>query len=289
MVRSAAVGTFSFRQIFVVHGGLQMDPIVTVQDINGVHRPCKTMAKIPRISKDYHSWTWLGWLLPDITGQKHQQFVERNQINFWRRSSKMSTRLWVLSCLALGEPSLQLTTFYSQTNPPFVNKWLSTLRHPAQAPRCSHQEPCIDGVPSRAGPMRSRSCFCLNSYRSCDACIIVKTLPFAECTVSDYTCLSQACSEQRKGLTSIAFVPCYFFAGTHRNDRKWWPVRQQARLGNIFRPWRGHIYSRKATKIDKDEGNFHCWAPNGAPKGTHALQKKGVARDSSLRWLAKIF
>ena len=67
---------------------------------------------------------------------------------------KMSTRLWVLTCLALGEPSLQLATCYSQTNPPSMNKWLSTLRHPAQAPRCSHQELCIDGVPSGAGPTR---------------------------------------------------------------------------------------------------------------------------------------
>ena len=37
------------RQIFVVHGGLPMDPIVTLQDINAVDRPCKTMAKIPTI------------------------------------------------------------------------------------------------------------------------------------------------------------------------------------------------------------------------------------------------
>ena len=45
--------------------------------------------------------------------------------------------------------------------------------------------------------------FCLNSYRFCDTCLIVKTLPFAECTVSEYTFLSQACSEQRKTRTSI--------------------------------------------------------------------------------------
>ena len=37
------------RQIFVIHGGLPMDPIVTLQDINAVDRPCKTMAKIPKI------------------------------------------------------------------------------------------------------------------------------------------------------------------------------------------------------------------------------------------------
>ena len=129
---------------------------------------------------------------------------------------------------------------------------------------------------------RSRSCFCLHSYRSCDTCLIVKTSPFAECTVSDYTFLSQACSEQSKARTSIEFVPRFFFAGT-RNGRKWWPGRRQAGL----RPWRGHIYYRNATKIDKDERNFHCWAPNGAPKVCFA--KKGAARDSSLRWLPKIF
>ena len=56
--------------------------------------------------------------------------------------------------------------------------------------------------------------FCLILYRSCDTCLIVKTLPFAECTVSTYTFLSQACSEEGKAHTSIALVPHYFFAGT---------------------------------------------------------------------------
>ena len=41
--------SLSMRQIFVVHGGLPMDPIVTLQDINAVDRPCKTMAKIAKI------------------------------------------------------------------------------------------------------------------------------------------------------------------------------------------------------------------------------------------------
>ena len=36
--------------------------------------------------------------------------------------------------------------------------------------------------------------------------VLQKTLPFAECTVSDYTFLSYACSEQRKACISIAFV-----------------------------------------------------------------------------------
>ena len=39
-------------------------------------------------------------------------------INFLRRSCKVSTRLWVLTCLALGEPSLQLAA----SNLPLTNK-----------------------------------------------------------------------------------------------------------------------------------------------------------------------
>ena len=68
------------RQIFVVHGGLLMDPIVTLQHINAVDRPCKTMAKIPKI-------IILGYgkgdsrLSPDIADQKRQQFVERSRRN----------------------------------------------------------------------------------------------------------------------------------------------------------------------------------------------------------------
>ena len=38
-------------------------------------------------------------------------------------------------------------------------------------------------------------------------------------TVSDYTCLSQACSEEGKAHTSIAFVPRYFFAGTRHSKK----------------------------------------------------------------------
>ena len=52
--------------------------------------------------------------------------------------------------------------------------------------------------------------------------------------------LSQACSGEGKTHTSIAFVLRYFYAGT-RNGRKWWLARQQAGLGNIFRPWKGHM------------------------------------------------
>ena len=149
----------------------------------------------------------------------------------------------ILSCLAFGEPSLPLTTFHAQTNPPSVNKWLSTLRHPAQAPRCSHQELCIDGVPSGAGPTRSRSCFAwihidlvtlVSLWRHCH-------LLSAEFQTTHFL-VRLAVKRARRTLhhTSIAFVPRYFFAGT-RHGRKWWLVRRQAGLGNIFRPWRGHI------------------------------------------------
>ena len=39
---------------------------------------------------------------------------------------------------------------------------------------------------------------------------------------------------------------------------------------------KGDIYYRKATKVEKDEKNFDCLAPNGVPKVCFA--KKGVAR-----------
>ena len=122
--------------------------------------------------------------------------------------------------------------------------------------------------------------FSLNSYRSCDNSLIVKTLPFAECTVSDYTFLSQACSEQGKASTSIAFVPRYFFIFLCRYSKR---QKVVTCLGTLSGPEGG----TSATKIDKDERNFHCWAPNGAPKGM-LCKKKSVARDSSLRWLEKI-
>ena len=186
--------------------------------------------------------------------KERQQFVERSHIFFLKEDPAFCVYS-AMSSNMFGAWWAFIATCHSQTHPPSMSQWLSTLRHSAQAPRCSHQELCINGVPSGV------------------SCLIVKTLPFAECTVSDYTFLSQACSEEGKAHTAIAFVPHHFSAGT-RNGRKWWLVRQQAGLGNIFRPWRGHIYSRKATKIDTDERNFHCWAPNGAPKGTYASQKK---------------
>ena len=154
------------------HGGLRMDPIVTLQDINAVDRPCKTMAKIPKISKDYHSWTWWGRLSPDITDQKRQQFVERSRrspINFlWEDPARCLTRIWVLTCLALGEPSLQLATSHPQTNPPSMNKWISDFLHCGTRHR-RHDVPikncalmgCLRGRVLR--DFRCRSCFCLNS------------------------------------------------------------------------------------------------------------------------------
>ena len=147
--------SLSMRQIFVVHGGLPMDPIVTLQDINAVDRPCKTMAKTPKIIILGHGEEDSRQISPiknvnsllSAAGAAPSFFL-------WEDPAKCLTRIWVLACLALGEPSLQLATSHSQTNPPSMNKWLSTLRHPAQAPRCSHQELCIDGVPSGAGPTR---------------------------------------------------------------------------------------------------------------------------------------
>ena len=135
---------FSTRQIFVVHSGLPMDPIVTLQDINAVDRPCKTMVRVTLARYHRSKTSTVCW------AQLHRVF-EKILPKF------MSTPLWVRTCLALGEPSLQLlvATCHSQTSPPSMNKWLSTLRHPAQA---RHDVPikklCTDGVPSGAGPTR---------------------------------------------------------------------------------------------------------------------------------------
>ena len=111
------------------HGGLPMDPIVTLQDINAVGRPCKTMAKIPKI-------IILGYSKGDscqISPLKNVNNLLGSPINFLRRSCKVSTRLWVLTCLALGEPSLQLATCYSQkTHPP----WISDSLHRGTQHRC---------------------------------------------------------------------------------------------------------------------------------------------------------
>ena len=137
--------SLSMRQIFVVHSGLPMDPIVTLQDINAVDRPCKTMTKIPKM-------IILGYGMGDSCQSSAIENVNgllSAAISiFWEDPAKCLTPIWVLTCLALGEPSLQLATCQSQTNPPSMNKWLSTLQHLAQAPLCSHQELCIDGVPS---------------------------------------------------------------------------------------------------------------------------------------------
>ena len=118
--------------------------------------------------------------------------------------SQCLTRTWVLTCLALGEPSLQLATCHSQTNPPSMNKWLSTLRHPAQAPRCSHQEVCINGVPSGVDATR------LQMYRSCFLLEFISILwHLSHCEdIAIYWAHSF-----RRG-SSIAFVPHSVFAGT---------------------------------------------------------------------------
>ena len=48
----------------------------------------------------------------------------------------------------------------------------------------------------------------------------MKTLPFAECTVSDYTFLSQACSEQRKAHTSIDSICPTLFLCRYSKQKK---------------------------------------------------------------------
>ena len=103
--------------------------------------------------------------------------------------------------------------------------------------------------------------FWKHPYRSCDTCLIVKTLPFAEYTVSDYTFLSQACREQGKAriCPTLCLCSCRY---SKRQKVVTCFRRISAGLGNVFRPWSGHIYYRKATMI----------------------AKKGVARDSSCRW-----
>ena len=115
---------------------------------------------------------------------------------------------------------------------------------------------------------RSRSCFCLNSYRSCDTCL----------WVGRNGCLSQVCSEQGKAHISIAafshvISPCRY---SKRHSKVVTCFRRiSAGLGNIFRPWRGHIYSRKATKIEEDERDFDRWAEtNGTPKGAPSQKKR---------------
>ena len=66
--------------------------------------------------------------------QNVNSLLSTTSSSFWEDPAKfMSTRLWLPTCLALGKLSLQLATCHSQTNPPSMNKWLSTLRHPAQA------------------------------------------------------------------------------------------------------------------------------------------------------------
>ena len=133
---------------------------------------------------------------------------------------------------------------------------------------------------------RSRSCFFLNSHPSCDTCLIVKTLPFAECIVSHYTFRSQACSEQSKAHTSIAFVPRYFFAGT-RNSRKWWPIFGGFRpgLGTFSGPEGGTSTVEKRLRSTKMKETSTVKLQRELQK--YANRKKEV--ESSLRWLAKIF
>ena len=63
----------------------------------------------------------------------------------------------------------------------------------------------------------------------------MKTLPFAECTISDYTFLSQASNEQGKAHASIAIVPLFLCRYSFLAENGDLELRQ-AGLGNIFRP-----------------------------------------------------
>ena len=63
----------------------------------------------PRYQRDDHSWIWYG---------KNVNILLSPAISiFWEDPAKCLTPIWVLTCLALGEPSLQLATCYPQTNP----------------------------------------------------------------------------------------------------------------------------------------------------------------------------
>ena len=287
LVRSTAVGTFAFLAPDLCgpacpSGSLARHP--SGHQSCG-QQNCKTMAKIPKIiilgySKgDSCQISPLKNVVSICWGQPHQFFEKIVQSVYSAMSSNIFGAWWAFTTAS----NLLLTK-----KSPSMKKWLSTPRHPAQVPRCSHQELCIDGVPwgRVLRDFRSRSCFCLHSYRSCDTCLIVKTLPFVECTVSDYTFLSQASNEQGKAHTSIAIVPLFLCRYSKRQKVVTWKAAGGA--WEHFQALKGALYYyRNATKIDKYERNFHCWAPNGAPKVCFA--KKGVARDSSLRWLAKIF
>ena len=115
--------SLSTRQIFVVHGGLPMDPIVTLQDINAVDRPCKTMAKIPKIIILGHGEEDSRQISPiQNVNSLLSAAGAAPSFFFWEDPAKCMTRIWVLTRLALGEPSLQLATSHSQTNPPSMKK-----------------------------------------------------------------------------------------------------------------------------------------------------------------------
>ena len=77
-----------------------MDPTVTLQDINAVDRSCKTY-------DDYHFWIWYGRLSPDITDKRTSTVCWAQPYLFFLKKILhfVSTRQWVLTCLALGEPS----------------------------------------------------------------------------------------------------------------------------------------------------------------------------------------
>ena len=128
-----------------------MDPIVTLQDINAVGRPCKTTAKIPKVI---------------ILGHGKGDSCAAPS-NFLRRSwKKRLTRILLNEfCLALGEPSLQLaTSTYKQTHPQWISGFLHCgtrhRRHDVPIKNCALMR-CLQGRVLQ--DFRCRSCFCLNS------------------------------------------------------------------------------------------------------------------------------
>ena len=166
--------------------------------------------------------------------QPHPFFEKILQSVYLSMSANMFGAWWAFAVASNLRPN-------KQTHPPWISDFLHCgtqhRRHDVTIKTCALIG-CLRWwvLPN----FRSRSCFFLNSHPCCDTCLIVKTLPFAECIVSHYTFRSQACSEQSKAHTSIAFAPRYFFAGTRNGTKVVTCFRQiSAGLGNVFRLQKG--------------------------------------------------
>ena len=112
-----------------VHGGLPMDPIATLQDINAVDRPCKTIAKIPKISKDYHIILGYGKgdsrLVPPI--KNGNSLLRAAPSIFWEDPAKfmstpsMSANMFGAWWAFAVASNLRLN---KQTHPPWISAFL---------------------------------------------------------------------------------------------------------------------------------------------------------------------